>query len=422
MRLLQAESLQIFKIRDFRNFIGMRFFITLAIQMQFATLSLQIYYEYTNRDEFIVGLLGLAEVIPFVITSFYSGYVSDNTARKKIIKIAVFALTFNAILLFFNSDSNFLFGRNLGYYFIFGIVFLFGIIRSFLGATTHPFMSQIVPRNMYTHSATWNSSAWHLANILGPVLAGIVYSLNNQYHANWCHFIVIVLFLIAIFFILLIKHNGKFEQLKNKESVFESFKVGLNFVFSNKMVLSALSLDMFAVLFGGAVAILPAFTDKILGLAPEYYGILRTAPACGAVIMALIMAFYPPQKKAGVALLLCVAAFGIFTIGFALSTNFWLAFIMLFLTGAFDNVSVVVRHSILQFGTPDNMRGRVSAINSIFIGSSNEIGAFESGAAAKYLGLVRSILLGGTITMLTVGCVNWLNPKLKKLDLTKFNG
>ncbi|MCA0429628.1 MAG: MFS transporter [Bacteroidetes bacterium] len=422
MRLLQAESLQIFKIRDFRNFIGMRFFITLAIQMQFATLSLQIYYEYTNRDEFIVGLLGLAEVIPFVITSFYSGYVSDNTARKKIIKIAVFALTFNAILLFFNSDSNFLFGRNLGYYFIFGIVFLFGIIRSFLGATTHPFMSQIVPRNMYTHSATWNSSAWHLANILGPVLAGIVYSLNNQYHANWCHFIVIVLFLIAIFFILLIKHNGKFEQLKNKESVFESFKVGLNFVFSNKMVLSALSLDMFAVLFGGAVAILPAFTDKILGLGPEYYGILRTAPACGAVIMALIMAFYPPQKKAGVALLLCVAAFGIFTIGFALSTNFWLAFIMLFLTGAFDNVSVVVRHSILQFGTPDNMRGRVSAINSIFIGSSNEIGAFESGAAAKYLGLVRSILLGGTITMLTVGCVNWLNPKLKKLDLTKFNG
>lgn len=422
MRLLQAESLQIFKIRDFRNFIGMRFFITLAIQMQFATLSLQIYYEYTNRDEFIVGLLGLAEVIPFVITSFYSGYVSDNTARKKIIKIAAFALTFNAILLFLNSDSTFLFGRNLGYYFIFGIVFFFGIIRSFLGATTHPFMSQIVPRNMYTHSATWNSSAWHLANILGPVLAGIIYSLNNQYHANWCHFIVIILFIIAILFILLIKHNGKFEQLKDKETVFESFKVGLNFVLSNKMVLSALSLDMFAVLFGGAIAILPAFTDKILGLGPEYYGVLRTAPACGAVLMALIMAFYPPQKKAGIALLFSVAAFGIFTIGFALSTNFWLAFIMLFLTGAFDNVSVVVRHSILQFGTPDNMRGRVSAINSIFIGSSNEIGAFESGAAAKYLGLVRSILLGGTITMFTVGCVNWLNPKLKKLDLTKFNG
>ncbi len=420
MRLLQTESLQIFKIRDFRNFIGMRFFLTLAIQMQFATLSLQIYYEYTNKDEFIVGLLGLAEVIPFVITSFYSGYVSDNTARKKIIKIAAYALTINAVLLFLNSDSSFLFGRGLGYFFIFGIVFLFGIIRSFLGATTHPFMSQIVPRNMYTHSATWNSSVWHLANILGPVLAGIIYSLNNQLHANWCHFIVIILFIIAIFLITLIKHDGKYEQVKNKETVLESFKVGLQFVKSNKMILSALSFDMFAVLFGGAGAILPAFTDKVLGLGPEYYGVLRTAPACGAVLMALIMAVYPPQKRAGIALLLSVVAFGIFTIGFALSTNFWLAFIMLFLTGAFDNVSVVVRHSILQFSTPDNMRGRVSAINSIFIGSSNEIGAFESGAASKYFGLVKSIVLGGALTILTVGSVNWLNPRLKKLDLTKY--
>ncbi|MCA6435052.1 MAG: MFS transporter [Bacteroidetes bacterium] len=420
MRLFKAESLEIFKLRDFRNFIGMRFFLTLAIQMQFATLSLQIYYEYTNRDEFIVGLLGLAEVIPFVITSFYSGYVSDNTARKKIIRIGAWALTVNSILLFLNSEPHFQFGSGLGYHFIFFIVFLFGIIRSFLGATTHPFMSQIVPRQLYTHSATWNSSAWHLASILGPVIAGIIYAMNNSYHANYCHALVTVFFLIALVFTALIKHNGAIEKSEKKETVYQSFKTGLNFVFSQKLFLSALSLDMFAVLFGGAIAILPAFTDKVLHLGPDAYGFLRTAPALGAIIMALIMAVYPPKHKAGLALLLSVTAFGIFTIGFALSTTFWMAFIMLFLTGAFDNVSVVVRHSILQFATPDHMRGRVSAINSIFIGSSNEIGAFESGAAAKYLGLVRSIVIGGSLTIITVASVNWLNPKLKKLDLTKF--
>lgn len=170
---------------------------------------------------------------------------------------------------------------------------------------------------------------------------------------------------------------------------------------------------------GGAVALIPAFTDKILHLGPEAYGLLRTAPAVGAVIMALIMVVRPPSKKAGIALLWSVAAFGLFTILFAISTNYWIAFVCLACTGAFDNVSVIVRHTILQLSTPDNMRGRVSAINSVFIGSSNEIGAFESGATAKLFGLVPSIILGGVLTIATVLGVNKLNPKLKKLDLTK---
>jgi MFS family permease len=184
-------------------------------------------------------------------------------------------------------------------------------------------------------------------------------------------------------------------------------------------VLSALSLDLFAVLFGGAVALIPAFTDKILHLGLESYGLLRTAPAFGAVLMALYLAVKPPGKKAGFSLLISVTAFGIFTILFALSTNYWLAFAMLFFTGAFDNISVVIRHSILQLSTPDEMRGRVAAVNSIFIGSSNEIGAFESGVAARLLGLVPSIMFGGAMTILVVLGIHKINPKLEKLDLTK---
>ena len=195
--------------------------------------------------------------------------------------------------------------------------------------------------------------------------------------------------------------------------------MGVKFVFKNKLVLSALSLDLFAVLFGGAVALVPAFTDKILHLGPEAYGLLRTAPAVGAVLMAFYMAVNPPAKNAGISLLLGVAAFGLFTVFFAFCTNYWLAFAMLLFTGAFDNISVVVRHSILQLSTPDEMRGRVAAVNSIFIGSSNEIGAFESGVAARLLGLVPSIAFGGVMTILVVLGVHKLNPKLKDLDITK---
>jgi MFS family permease len=275
-----------------------------------------------------------------------------------------------------------------------------------------------VPRTEYTNSATWNSTAWHTGAILGPVLAGLIYGANNALNAQWCHLFEVVLFMLALIMLLSIKNQGAPQHREIKESVFKSMRVGLKFVFHNKMVLSAISLDLFAVLFGGAVVLIPAFTDKVLHLGPEAYGLLRTSPAIGAVISAFIMAAYPPAKKAGQALIWSVAAFGIFTILFGISTSYWMACAMLFFTGAFDNVSVVVRHSILQLMTPDNMRGRVSAINNIFVGSSNEIGAFESGVAARLIGLVPSIVFGGGMTMLVVLGINRLNPKLKKMDIT----
>jgi MFS family permease len=418
MSLLKTESLQIFKIKEFRLFVVARFFLTIAIQMQFSTISLQVYYEY-SKEEIMLGLIGLTEAVPFIITSFFSGHISDMYPRKRIILFGAFFLFVGALILYLNSEPIIHFLKELGMIALFSIVFIFGIVRSFLASSMNPFMSQLVPRNFYTHSATWNSTFWHTGSILGPVVAGIIYGYHGKFNANWCHAIEVVLFALGFIFILRIKNKGVPENKNSGESVMQSMKVGMSFVFKNKMVLSALSLDLFAVLFGGAVALIPAFTDKILHLGPEAYGLLRTSPAIGAVIMAIVMVFIPPAKKAGIALLWSVVAFGAFTILFALSQNYWLAFFCLALTGAFDNVSVVVRHSILQLSTPDNMRGRVSAINSVFIGSSNEIGAFESGAAAKIFGLVPSIVLGGVITIGVVLGINKVNPELKKMDLSK---
>lgn len=415
--MLKIQSLDVLKIQEFRWFFYARFILTLAIQMQISTIYLQIYYEY-SRDEWTLGLIGLTEAIPFIITSFFSGHMADVMSRRKILIVGCSALLLGSVFLFLFSHHSFQVLKNLGSMALFGIVFVFGIIRSFLASATPAFMSQVVPRNLYTQSATWNSTAWHTGAILGPVLAGLIYGYKNEGHADWSYAINCGLFLWAIILYTLIK-SKPIPIKEKKETVTQSIRAGIKFVFDSKMVLSALSLDLFAVLFGGAVAIIPAFTDKVLHLGPESYGLLRTAPAIGAVITSFLFAFWQPGKRAGTELLWSVAAFGLFTVFFALSTNYWLAFFMLLMTGAFDNVSVIVRHSILQLMTPDQMRGRVSAINSIFIGSSNEIGAFESGAAARFMGLVPSIIFGGGMTILVVLGIDRLNPKLKKLDLTE---
>jgi len=419
MRFFKSESLQVFSIRDFRLFILARFLLTLGVQMQFSTIYLQIYYEY-SKEELTLGMIGLSEAIPFIITSLFSGHYADKLHKKKILNLATFLLILSGIILSLQAEQHVLLFQQLGQWALFGMVFLFGIIRSFLAATANPFISQLVPRNLYTHSATWNSTAWHTGAILGPVLSGFLYGYHDAYNGFACHLLETIILIGALLAFMNIKNQGAPQFNEPRESVFDSMRVGIKFVFNQKMVLSAISLDLFAVLFGGAVALIPAFTDKILHLGPSAYGLLRTAPAIGAVVMALVMVIYPPGKKAGLALLWSVVAFGVFTILFALSTNYWVAFFMLFATGAFDNVSVVVRHSILQLMTPDHMRGRVSAINSIFIGSSNEIGAFESGVTAQMMGLVRSIIFGGAMTIVTVGIVDRMNKSLRRLDITKY--
>ena len=410
-------SLQILKQKEFTRFLTARFFITLAIQMQMSTIYLQIYYEYYRGNELALGMIGLAEIVPFIIVSFFSGHLADTISRRKILLFGCLALFIGSLFLWAFSSHSFTYLRSFGAAALFSMVFLFGVIRSFLSAATQPFMSQLIPRNLYAKATTWNSTVWHTGAILGPVVAGLLYGYNNGKHADTCYLINCILFLSSILCFLLIKKKAIPIQEK-KETLIESMGSGLKFVYKNNMILSALSLDMFAVLFGGAVAIIPAFTDKVLHLGPEAYGLLRTAPAIGAVLTSFFLIFKQPGKRAGFDLLWTVAAFGVCTILFALSTNYWLAFAMLLLTGAFDNVSVVVRHTILQLMTPDHMRGRVSAVNNIFVGSSNEIGAFESGAMAKLIGLVPSVIFGGVMTIAVVLGVNKLNPELKKLDLT----
>jgi MFS family permease len=416
-----SQAIDILRNRAFINFILARFFLTLAIQMQMTTIGLQIYYEYlknydTRESAYILGLTGLYEAIPFILTSFFSGHMADKFNRKRLIILSCLALIISSVILGGISAHKIPFLEALGYYGIFCVVILIGVIRAFLSATMAPFMSQLVDRSQYTTSATWNSTVWHIGAISGPVLAALLYGWSDS--AETIYFINILLFLCATCCIVIIKYNPPPLE-KFGETIWQSLKVGVGFVFKQKILLSALSLDLFAVLFGGAVTILPAFNDKILHASPQAFGILRTAPAVGAVLMAIIMAIKPPNRRAGFWLLIAVVAFGVFTIGFALCTSYWLAFIMLLFTGAFDNISVVVRHSVLQLMTPDNMRGRVSAVNSIFIGSSNEIGGFESGVAARIMGLVPSIIFGGGMTILVVAIVDRLNPRLKKLDLTK---
>ena len=411
------SSLEIFKIKNFLNFILGRFFTTLAIQMQMTTIGLQVYYEYTH-SAFSLGLTGLFEAIPFIAASLISGYVSDKYNRKKIIIATILALVFCSVLLFVISLHKISFLESIAYYAIFGVIILVGIIRAFFAATMNPLLSQLVDRDMYTISATWNSTAWHIGAIMGPIVAAFLYGMSGSYHAENIYFINILLFLLGALFFALVKYQRPYIH-QVKETIIQSLKVGINFVFKQKVLLSVISLDLFAVFFGGAVTILPAFTDQVLHATPQDLGLLRTAPAIGAVLMALIMAVRPPAKDAGKLLLWAVVMFGLFTVAFGFCTNYWLAFTMLLITGAFDNISVVIRQSILQLMTPDEMRGRVSAVNSVFIGSSNEIGGFESGFAARLMGLVPSVIFGGGMTVVVVAVINKLNPKLKKMDLSK---
>ena len=287
-----------------------------------------------------------------------------------------------------------------------------GVIRGFLSAAFPSIMSQIVPRALYSNAATWNSTVWHIASVVGPASAGFLISIS--YETAY----VIDILLIAISFLAFLFIKSKPIPVKEKvESLFESLSAGIKFVFKNQLVLGALSLDLFAVLFGGAIALLPAFADKVLHAGAVELGFLRAAPAIGAVVMALLIAYKPLGQNAGRNLFISVGLFGLATVLFGICTNFYWAMFFLFLTGAFDNVSVVIRHTVLQLSTPDEMRGRVSAVNGIFIGSSNEIGAFESGATARMFGLKPSIILGGVLTIGVVLVIAKLAPKLRKLNI-----
>jgi MFS family permease len=276
-------------------------------------------------------------------------------------------------------------------------------------------LGQLVPRRLLTGAATWNSTTWQVGAVAGPAIGGLIYGFYGIMPAL---ILVLLLYLICSILFFFIKSPGKVVLAEGStEGIFARMKEGIHYVFNNQVLLGAFTLDMFAVLFGGAVAMLPVFASDILKVGPEGLGILRACPAIGAILMSVVLTFNPPVKNSGPLLLFSVFGFGLTMIVFALSKNFYLSAFVLFLSGAFDDVSVVIRSSILQIFTSDEMKGRVAAVNSIFIGSSNELGAFESGVAARLMGLVPSVIFGGAMTLIIVTFAAIKSPALRNLKL-----
>lgn len=404
-------SFQAFRYVDFRRFIFSKFMLTLALQIQFVVLSWQVFQ--ITHDYLSLGLLGLAEAIPAVGLALYGGYIADRKDRRKIVIIVMAAQFILGIVLM---TVSLYYERHpelksvLPFY---AIMFFVGFLRGFYSPAQMPLMTQVVPREAYANSSAWNSTFWHIAVVLGSAGGGLLLGFFGKFVT---YATVIIILLIGLIQIIRISRQP-LKIVLREEGMLVSIKQGLRFVFGKQVIFGAMLLDLIAVLFGGATALLPVFASEVLEVGEKGFGFLRAAPFIGSVVMALYMTRHPPLKNAGKKLIFCVASFSVCMILFALSKDFYLSFIILAVSGGFDNVSVVIRSMIIQFYTPDEMRGRVSSVSTMFISSSNEIGAFESGFAAKLLGLVPSVVIGGGIALASVGAtMAWL-PKLRSLQI-----
>jgi MFS family permease len=406
-----SSALSALRVKEFIWYLLARFGFILGAQMQYTIVGWQI-KELTN-DPLSLGLIGLAEAIPYICIAPFAGHIADLFDRKKILLFSTSFFILSTMFLFwFTKNGSFIIDQ-YGAISIYLVIFSTGIARGFIGTSYFALLPQLVSREQIPNAATWSSTVFHVCAVVGPASGGLLLGYADM---STAYATSIILISISLLFILLIK-NRPVAKTESKESFITNLSAGLKFVKRNQIVLSALSLDLFAVLFGGAIALLPIFATDILHVGEKGFGFLRAAPAIGAVVMAGILAYYPPKKRAGTTLLWSVAMFGLCTIVFAVSKNYYVSLILLALSGAFDNVSVVVRHVILQLSTPDNMRGRVAAVNGMFIGSSNEIGAFESGVTAKLMGIIPSVIFGGCMTIGIVGLVAKISPKLRKMDL-----
>ena len=403
------------RFKEFNIFLLVRFAMVFAWSMQFIVIEWQVYS--MTKDPLSLGIIGLMEVIPAVSMALFAGHIVDQKEKRNLLVKCIFGfsvISFGLFMLSWPSMEDKLETKTI-LYCIYFLVFLGGIVRSFLGPTIFSLIALIVPKKIYPNAATWSSTTWQLASVLGPALAGFSISWIG---VHWSMCLIFGFSIIALISLSQIKRKPILNP-KIGEPVFESLREGLRFVFNTKAVFGALTLDMIAVLFGGAVALLPIFAQDILHVGSEGFGVLRAAPAVGAALTMLGSTRFPLHKNAGKKLLFAVFGFGICMIVFGLSTYFWLSVIALFVSGAVDGVSMIIRQTILQLKTPDNMRGRVASVNSMFVGSSNELGAFESGLTAKLMGTVTAVVFGGAMTLLTVGATAIVSPTFRKLDLQK---
>lgn len=397
---------------SFRRILIGRLFLTLSIQIQAVSIGWLLYIK--TGDPLALGFSGLAEAIPYITTSMFSGYVADTKNRKHVLMGAMFFLFLASIGLLFRIMSDLEKTTpgidTLPYYLALACV---GLSRGFMGPSLQALWADIVPKEVYPNAATWSANLFNFGAVAGPAIGGLMYGFLGPVSANITVCILILSSLIAFSFVRYVRPP----HIPDAESLGHRLTAGLKFVFSHQVLVGAMALDMFAVLFGGALALLPAFTKDVLALGPEALGILRAAPFVGSLLMGMYLAHHPPIGQTGKLLLIAVAGFGACMIGFAMSTHYYLSLILIAASGAFDNISMVIRGSIAQLLTPDEMRGRVSAVNGIFIGASNEIGAFESGLAARLLGLVPSVIAGGSMTLLIVAITAWRLPALRAFSI-----
>lgn len=380
--------------------------------MQLTIISYMVYQ--ITKDELSLGMLGLAEVIPAVGFSLFSGHFVDQREKRGLLIgcITGYLLLSGYFVVVALPNVQSYLGISATAWLIYAGVFVGGMLRAFISPATFALLGLIIPRRLYSNATTWSSTSWQLGAVLGPLLGGVmIAALGFKYS------FIAVSCIQAIALVTVLKIPAQRVFAKEKEAVMKSLSEGLRFVFSSQVILAVLALDMFAVLFGGAVALLPVFADDILKVGEIGYGWLRAAPGIGSIIMLFILSFMPIKAKPGMKLLVCIAGFGLTTLIFGISGSFLLSFFMLLLGGMFDAVSVVIRGTVLQLYTPDNMRGRVAAVNTMFVSSSNELGALESGVTAKWMGTVPAVLFGGAMTLLVVGVTYLKAPVLKVLKL-----
>lgn len=403
------------RIREFNIFLLLRFALVFGWSMQFVVIEWQV-YTLTN-DKLSLGIIGACEFIPAFFMAPFAGHIVDRKEKRNLfaVMIALFSLISFGLFWLTSQTIETSWQTNSIVLGIYGLVFFGGILRAFFGPTIFSLIALLVPKQIYPNAATWSSSTWKGASVTGALIGGFLIAWIGVHQTLG---IIFLLVLIALGLVFLIKKKPILNT-KINESVKESLKVGLRFVFNDKVILGALTLDMIAVLFGGAVAIFAVFAKDILDAGPKGFGILNASLSLGSILTMLATTYLPITKNTGRKLLISVFGFGLAMIVFGASKLFWLSVVALFIAGIFDGVSMVIRQTILQLKTPDEMRGRVGAVNSMFVGSSNELGAFESGVAAKIFGAPLAVVLGGCATLITVTVMGFKNKALRELDLTE---
>ncbi len=405
---MKKDPYKALRFIDFRYFLITKIFLTMALQFQSVIVGWHIYS--LTKDPLSLGLIGLVEIIPNFSVTLFAGHFADIYDRKKIVFSCLFVLFLCGLGLFLAATS---LGENQVYA-LYGIIAISGFARGTISPSMFSIMTECVPKDFYVNSTSWHSTLWQIAFMIGAGSSGFMFA----YFSYQTYLVISFLVFSSMMAFLFISPKPHLTAKDQKAPMLPSIKEGIKFVFSNQVIIGAISLDLFAVLFGGAVALLPIFANEILKVGPEGLGFLKAAPSLGSFLMAGFLVYYPPVKDTGKKLLWAVFGFGICMIIFALSKSFILSLIVLVISGACDNVSVLVRGTIMQSLIPMDMKGKVYSVNSIFIGSSNEIGAFESGVAARLMGVVPSVVFGGTMTLLVVIITAFRAPKLKNLNFS----